>query len=224
MKVIIKRPCDQFGEEATIPNTLEALQKTIGGYIETVTLDNGVVLICNEEGRIRNMPYNFTLRRMRGVVTIQNAIFGTVIAMRVLMIFIPIIIGPRLQIFPHDSIGYTVLDIAAKVIMIYAGFEVVKKANGIITGILADSAGWQSIQAGDSTMRAEQAIAKTTAGIILPFSVAWGATKLAGSGVKKLFSSSGSSGGGGGSEASSGGSSGGGGGGGGSDLPENKNK
>jgi len=38
------------------------------------------VLICNEEGRIRNMPYNFTLRRMRGVVTIQNAIFGTVIA------------------------------------------------------------------------------------------------------------------------------------------------
>ena len=80
MKVIIKRPCDQFGEEATIANTLEALQEAVGGYIETVTLDNGVVLICNEEGRIRNMPYNFTLRRMRGVVTVQNAIFGTVIA------------------------------------------------------------------------------------------------------------------------------------------------
>ena len=80
MKVIIKRPCDQFGEEATIPNTLKALQEAVGGYIETVTLDNGVVLICNEEGRIRDMPYNFTLRRMRGVVTIQNAIFGTVIA------------------------------------------------------------------------------------------------------------------------------------------------
>ena len=82
-------------------------------------------------------------------------IFGTVIAMRVLMIFIPIIIGPRLQIFPHDSIGYTVLDIAAKVIMIYAGFEVVKKANGIITGILADSAGWQSIQAGDMSAKGD---------------------------------------------------------------------
>jgi len=80
MKVIIKRPCDQFGEETTIPNTLKALQEAVGGYIETVTLDNGVVLICNEEGRIRNMPYNFTLRRMWGVVTIQNAIFGTVIA------------------------------------------------------------------------------------------------------------------------------------------------
>jgi hypothetical protein len=80
MKVIIKRPCDQFGEEATIPNTLKALQEAVGGYIETVTLDNGVVLICNEEARLRDMPYNFTLRRMWGVVTIQNAIFGTVIA------------------------------------------------------------------------------------------------------------------------------------------------
>ena len=80
MKVIIKKPCDQFGEEATIPNTLKALQEAVGGYIETVTLDNGVALICNEEARLRDMPYNFTVRRMRGVVTIQNAIFGTVIA------------------------------------------------------------------------------------------------------------------------------------------------
>ena len=81
MKVIIKKPCDQFGEEATIPNTLKALQEAVGGYIETVTLpEHNLVLICNEEGRIRDMPYNFTLRRMRGVVTVQNAIFGTVVA------------------------------------------------------------------------------------------------------------------------------------------------
>ena len=80
MKVIIKRPCDQFGEETTIPNTLRALQEAVGGYIETVTLDNGVVLICNEEGRIRDMPYNFTLRRIHGIIPIHNPIFGTVIA------------------------------------------------------------------------------------------------------------------------------------------------
>ena len=80
MKVIIKRPCDQFGEEATIPNTLKALQETVGGYIETVTLDNGLVLICNEEGKIRDMPYNFTLRRIHGIIPIHNPIFGTVIA------------------------------------------------------------------------------------------------------------------------------------------------
>jgi hypothetical protein len=76
-------------------------------------------------------------------------IFGTIVAMRVLMIFIPIVMSPRLEIFKGDGIGYSILDVAAKVILIYGGFEAVKKANGIITGIIADSAGWQSIQAGD---------------------------------------------------------------------------
>ena len=80
IKCIVKRPDEQFGHVTWISDSLKNLSNTVGGYIETVTLDNGVVLICNEEGRIRNMPYNFTLRRMRGVVTIQNAIFGTVIA------------------------------------------------------------------------------------------------------------------------------------------------
>ena len=80
IKCIVKRPDEQFGHVTWISDSLENLQKTVGGYIETVTLDNGVVLICNEEARLRDMPYNFTLRRMRGVVTVQNAIFGTVIA------------------------------------------------------------------------------------------------------------------------------------------------
>ena len=85
MKVIIKRPCDQFGEEATIPNTLKALQEAVGGYIETVTLDNGVVLICNEEGKLRDMPYNFTARKLIGSNAFANLygqfpVFGTVIA------------------------------------------------------------------------------------------------------------------------------------------------
>ena len=85
MKVIIKRPCDQFGEETTIPNTLRALQEAVGGYIETVTLDNGVVLICNEEGKLRDMPYNFTTRKLIDINAFaslygQFPIFGTVIA------------------------------------------------------------------------------------------------------------------------------------------------
>ena len=80
IKAIVKRPDEQFGHMTWVSDSLENLQKTVGGYIETVTLDNGLVLICNEEGRVRDMPYNFTLRRIRGVVTVQNAIFGTVIA------------------------------------------------------------------------------------------------------------------------------------------------
>jgi len=80
IKSIVKRPDEQFGHVTWVSDSLENLQKTVGGYIETASLDNGLVLICNEEGRVRDMPYNFTLRRIRGVVTVQNAIFGTVIA------------------------------------------------------------------------------------------------------------------------------------------------
>lgn len=43
-------------------NTLEALQGLVGGYIETGTpaelRDEGVYLICNEEGVLRGLPYN----------------------------------------------------------------------------------------------------------------------------------------------------------------------
>ena len=40
-----------------IENTLESLQKTVGGYIETVTLASDLVIVCDEEGRIKNKPY-----------------------------------------------------------------------------------------------------------------------------------------------------------------------
>ena len=80
IKAIVKRPDEQFGHVTWISDSLENLQKSVGGYIETVTLDNGLVLICNEEGKIRDMPYNFTLRRILGIIPIHNPIFGTVIA------------------------------------------------------------------------------------------------------------------------------------------------
>ncbi|MBR6381411.1 MAG: hypothetical protein IKS07_07050 [Lachnospiraceae bacterium] len=75
-------------------------------------------------------------------------IFGTVIAMRVLMLFIPVVISGNLVISEN-----IIIDLFAKVILLLGGFEVVKKASGLITGILADSAGWQSIQAGDMSHR-----------------------------------------------------------------------
>jgi len=80
IKCIVKRPDEQFGHVTWISDSLKNLQKTVGGYIETVMFDNGLVLICNEEGKIRDMPYNFTLRRIHGIIPIHNPIFGTVIA------------------------------------------------------------------------------------------------------------------------------------------------
>lgn len=54
------------GKEAcvtTIPNDLESLQKTVGGYIEAVyPFEDPVAIICNEEGKLNSMELNRTLR------------------------------------------------------------------------------------------------------------------------------------------------------------------
>lgn len=70
IRVIVKRPGVQ-PETRTIPNTLEALQELVGGYIETVTLAPGLVGIVNEEGFILDLPYNMDLH--------GNPIFGTLV-------------------------------------------------------------------------------------------------------------------------------------------------
>ena len=56
--VVIKRPGALPEVEPMFPNELEAFQKAVGGYIETVTLATDLTLICNEEGRLLNLPYN----------------------------------------------------------------------------------------------------------------------------------------------------------------------
>ena len=60
IKVIVKDP-GKPARVVWISNRLENLQRTVGGYIETVTISTDVVIICNEEGRIRNLPYNCTI-------------------------------------------------------------------------------------------------------------------------------------------------------------------
>ena len=58
IKVIIKEP-GKAPEIKTITNDLGTLQSIVGGYIETVTLASDLVIICNEEGKLWNLPYNF---------------------------------------------------------------------------------------------------------------------------------------------------------------------
>ncbi|MBR5165873.1 MAG: hypothetical protein IKW87_10025 [Ruminococcus sp.] len=72
------------------------------------------------------------------------SVFATVISMRVFLIFIPVIMSPQLQL--SDNIY---LDMLGKLIAIWAGVIAVQRANGLLTGILADSAGQQSLFAGD---------------------------------------------------------------------------
>ena len=72
IKVIIKRP-DEAGHVTNISNTLENLQRTVGGPIECVTIAEDLVIICNEEGKLRGLPYNFTCCGDRFVGTIIMA-------------------------------------------------------------------------------------------------------------------------------------------------------
>lgn len=65
MKVLIKEPGKPW-ETAEVENTLEALQKAVGGYIETLTINaetEPLVLIMDEEGRLKHKPYNMNFGR-----------------------------------------------------------------------------------------------------------------------------------------------------------------
>ena len=41
-----------------IEDKLEVLHKLVGGYIECVGIDDGVCLVCNEEGKLNGLPIN----------------------------------------------------------------------------------------------------------------------------------------------------------------------
>ena len=59
--ICIKNPGEDPKIEPLFENTLEAFQTAVGGHIESVTLFSDLVLICNEEGRLRELPYNTTI-------------------------------------------------------------------------------------------------------------------------------------------------------------------
>lgn len=57
ISVFIKRPgCNPY--RTNISNTLEDLQKLVGGYIETFTFADDACIICNEEGKLLGLEPN----------------------------------------------------------------------------------------------------------------------------------------------------------------------
>ena len=65
IKVLMKRP-DSGWYVTNVSNTLKNLQNLVDGYIETVTFaidtpENKLVIICNEEGKLKRLPYNCTI-------------------------------------------------------------------------------------------------------------------------------------------------------------------
>ncbi len=134
-----------------------------------------VVIILNCVARIFNMLFLYiiappviaaqpldsggkTKQWMTAFLVQSLSVFGTVIAMRLLLLFLPIIVNPQLVLFEKSAI----LNALAKLVLVYGGFEAAKKSSSILTGILADSAGWQAVQAGDMSSSAGKAIGAAT--------------------------------------------------------------
>ncbi|MCR5105406.1 MAG: hypothetical protein K6B68_13310, partial [Eubacterium sp.] len=81
-------------------------------------------------------------------------ILGMVIAIRLFLMFIPIIWSPALK-----TSNYSILDVIIKMVIQYGSVLSVNKVNGIFTGILADNAGFQAITAGDVRSNVENSSA-----------------------------------------------------------------
>ena len=75
MKIVVKEP----GQEPEIREVkklgLETFQGLVGGYIENVYLENGLILVANEEGLLIGLPAN--IRNPHPFVTLP--IVGTVV-------------------------------------------------------------------------------------------------------------------------------------------------
>ena len=83
-RVIIKRPDEDYGHVTKISFSLENLQKTVGGPLEVVSLGNSLLgepikMIINEEGKIRNLPFNFMIVSPIPVNKFADYIAGTAI-------------------------------------------------------------------------------------------------------------------------------------------------
>lgn len=81
MRVLIIEPMKKPREEI-IPNTLEAMQNIVGGYIEVTSIRrDGTVIVCNEEGKITGLPMNRAIwvRGQDNTRKISDIICGTFI-------------------------------------------------------------------------------------------------------------------------------------------------
>jgi len=75
MIAIIKKP-NTPAETSEVGNDYETSKRLVGGYIECVTLDNGVCMVCNEEGKIYKLPPNLYLRKNKvGMDVVVGSVF-----------------------------------------------------------------------------------------------------------------------------------------------------
>jgi uncharacterized protein YuzE len=67
MKVLFKNP-GEAPEVREVENDLKPIQELVGGYIETVNLGDDILIVCNEEGKIKGLPANFYVEAIDDII------------------------------------------------------------------------------------------------------------------------------------------------------------
>ena len=67
MRVLVVEP-EQRPAVREIDDTLRTMQSIVGGYIQPIYLDDSVALVCNDEGKLMNLPANRGLRDKDGQI------------------------------------------------------------------------------------------------------------------------------------------------------------
>ena len=62
MKVIVKRPNEKL-EAIEVGNELEKLQQLVGGYIETIPYKDNIIILLDEEGRLKDSEDNIVVSK-----------------------------------------------------------------------------------------------------------------------------------------------------------------
>lgn len=73
IRAIIKRPDEKYGHMTSISARMGNLQNIVGGMIETIEVDD-IVILCNEEGKLLGLPENIP-----SPVDEDDMIVGTII-------------------------------------------------------------------------------------------------------------------------------------------------
>ena len=72
LSVLIKEP-GRAPRHVNISDSFQNLQKTVDGYIESIELYSDVVILCDEEARIKQKPYCCTCD------PIKTDLYGTIV-------------------------------------------------------------------------------------------------------------------------------------------------
>ena len=74
MRVLVVEP-ERRPEVREINDSLKEMQGIVGGLIQPIYLDDSVALVCNDEGKLMDLPANRGLRDKDGQV--YDIVFGT---------------------------------------------------------------------------------------------------------------------------------------------------